>query len=77
MYHLKHSFRWAKVKALLEGQIFVRTMTPTILNGFQYKLAQMFPWVDVPFETIFQADQRSKSHLKVKFWPVHNSYIHG
>ena len=30
-----------KVKFTLEGQIFVRTTTPTILAGFQYKHAQL------------------------------------
>ena len=41
-----------KVKVTLESQIFVRTITSTVLNGFQYKLAHHSPsWVDVPFET--------------------------
>ena len=31
-----------KVKVILEGQIFVWTITHTILDGFQYKFAQLF-----------------------------------
>ena len=42
MCHLKHCSVRPKVKVGLEGQIFVVTITLTILDGFQYKFALLF-----------------------------------
>ena len=45
-----------KVKVTLEGQIFVWTVTPTILHNCSPS------WVDVLIETFLQVYQRSRSH---------------
>ena len=63
-----------KVKVTLEGQIFVRTITPTSLDGFQFQFAQLsLSWIDVPFEAFVQVGPRSRSHLKIKHKSRHRA----
>ena len=42
MCHLQYLFRQARGQGQLQAQIFVRIVIPTILDGFQYKFAQLF-----------------------------------
>ena len=52
----------------------VQTITPTIVDGFQNCSPS---GVVMPFETFEQVCPRSRSYLKVKFCPDHNSYNFG
>ena len=42
MRRLEHRLGRPKVKVTLEGQILVQTISPTIVDGIQYKFEQLF-----------------------------------